>query len=391
MKFKMDGALFKRSVDRVIDVAKAAVIHESAYIKIEAKDGSVSFAASVLNCSGKVWVDAEIIEEGTAYVFLNDLKKVYAMGDWLTVSATQSAFMVQNRKKRSQVPCSKIEENTYFSADLEKLLFVADSDSLLHSLEITDQARNLYEVQVTARECMEGFHFDGKNRRIIATDGFRMHAAKLDMQDENGNYAVPFEKTVHGCLFAHLKKIIGKRSAGNVSVYDAERYVAFTGADFDYRVCIYEAVYPKVFELLPKDYEYAFTVSTKEMLKVAKEYSKVKAEAMYLSCCAEDMVAAMESPDYRTADCIESYADARGMESEKLLIINPIYVAHAMLAFDDETVRAYGHYKTGTAGLNNRPTVFENDELLVLILPVIAQAEKLRVATQLIAETRDGI
>ena len=112
---------------------------------------------------------------------------------------------------------------------------------------------------------------------------------------------------------------------------------------------------------------------------------------MYLSCCAEDMVAAMESPDYRTADCIESYADARGMESEKLLIINPIYVAHAMLAFDDETVRAYGHYKTGTAGLNNRPTVFENDELLVLILPVIAQAEKLRVATQLIAETRDGI
>lgn len=389
MKFKMNGKQFKSCIKRVMDIAKSAAVLDMAYIRIKAENNTVSFGVASVDCCGNVWTEAEVIEEGCACVFVNDIKRVYGMPDMLMVSTSGNAMSVQNHKKRSQVACKDLEENTYFHAVLSKPLFVTEGEALIRALLRTDRARATSDICASQRECMEGFHFNGTNRKIVATDGFRMHAVELDMRDEDNCLPLPFEKTVHGCIYGHLKKMMAGQ-ASQVKVYDAEKFLVFRGEDFDYRVCVYECNYPKVLSIVPNDSEYSFQLSPQELLKIAKEYAVEKSEAMYFSC-SESLITAMVNPDFRTSDLLESYQNAIGLSEERLLILNPVYVVHAMEAFDGNQIKVYGKYKMSNLGANNQPIVFEADDLLALILPVIPKPDKLRSEKLFVESARNSI
>ena len=389
MKISIDGKQFKEAVDRAMTLIKGRpVIYLMECIKLIADDsGAYLFATNGLYAL-QIKLDAHVVEQGEAYVNADDMKKVYAMPGFLSIEA-EKAFVVRNGKKRSEVVTRAADRDLecMFVGNVKDAkdggqLFAVGADALMSMLRATDCARSQAE-ESGGREVLNGFNFNGGLMKLVALDGYRLHAVKLAVDDVDSVKMNGFNKAVHGDMYAHLKKIIkGKSAKGVLHVHDFGKYMKVIGGDFEYSICYIPGDPLKVEKIIPAQFDFSYRLSVKELSEIVKGYKancictdEVGANSMHMHIVNGQLRTGMMHSEIHTMDELEGYSPDYGMNDKYFHSFNVRYMYDALTAIkeydDDDVVIASGtnSYNMMTS-INVHPLLLTHGDMLCLVLPV---------------------
>jgi len=387
MKFIIEGSEFKSMMERVM----AAIDVRSAYasyscVMLEARENDIR--AIGFSNGSKVIVDriASVSECGTAFIHVDDLKKVYSLPGDLLVECRDKKCKVRNAKKCCEVPTYSFDDvyDPFASSNKNEWLFTSKADDLLHMFAVTDAARAGDDTRVA----LTGFDIDGKHNKIIACDGNRLHAAEIVCESADMLALLKLNRIVGGMTYTHLKKIAKGKGESPVSVYNMDKCILFKGDDFQYYAGVVDAEYINVYEVMPKARNYTFHISGKDLLAAAKEYrtfSKKRDPApMHLIRNGERMTSVLMADCYRTSDEIKCKDVDIETDEEFALTFDPAYIFDAMSCCGDD-ITVYGEYSSNPYGYNVKPTVFACKNFEALILPMRPKTGALRAAAEFAA------
>lgn len=396
MKISIDGKQFKEAVDRAMTLIKGRpVIYLMECIKLIADDsGAYLFATNGLYAL-KIKLDAHVVEQGEAYVNADDMKKVYAMPGFLSIEA-EKAFVVRNGKKRSEVVTRAADRDLecMFVGNVKDAedggqLFVVGADVLMSMLRATDCARSQAE-ESGGREVLNGFNFNGGLMKLVALDGYRLHAVKLAVDEVDSVKMNGFNKAVHGNMYAHLKKIIkGKSAKGVLHVHDFGKYMKVIGGDFEYSICYIPGDPLKVEKIIPAQFDFSYRLSAKELSEIVKGYKanctfskEDGANTMYMHIVGDQLRTAMMNSEIHTMDELENYENINGMTDQYFHGFNVAYMHDALTSIkdycseDEIVVSGTNGYNT-ICHCNTHPLLFTSNNLLCLVLPVRVKEENI--------------
>lgn len=378
MKVVFYGEDFKKAVDRVlVAVGKNVALSILYCVRVEAKDNQLKVSTTDTESFAEVVIDATVMEPGVSYIMDDDIKKIYTLADYVTLTTNADKLIVSNSKKKSSVPLrTYTDEEFVFPENPDKKYIETTERNLL--VAMSDLAP--YLSCEIANKAMIGYSFDGAKNRMVALDGHRIGVKKLD-----DFYVSQDSVIVIGKAYTHLKKIASAKSDNTVTAYVNDKYIKFVGYDFTYSVRLIDAVYFDVDRLLDSSYDTEFTLPTKEMGALAKEYKKVAKDKipmfMYYNHEEKKMSTGIVAADYITSDIIEDFTSDRGFSRDMMYAFNPVFIADAMQLFgDDVTCKC-----TVTGQIQKSPMMFEDDTYKVLVLPVNAVPEHVQTFKQFVA------
>lgn len=396
MKISIDGKQFKESVDRAMTLIKGrSAIYLMECIKLIADDSGAYLYATNGLYALKIKLDAHVVEQGEAYVNADDMKKVYAMPGFLSIEAGKS-FVVRNGKKRSEVVtrAADMDLECMFvgnvkDAEDDGQLFSMGADAFMSMLRATDCARSQVE-ESGGREVLNGFNFNGNLMKLVALDGYRLHAVKLAADDVDFVKMNGFNKVVFGNMYAHLKKIVkGKSVKGVLRMHDFGKYMKVIGSDFEYSVCYISGDPLKVEKIIPNQFDYAYRVSVKELAEIVKGYKanctfskEDGANTMYMHVVGDQLRTSMMNSEIHTMDELEHYENVEGMTDQYFHGFNVTYMHDALTAIkdysgDDEIIASGTNNYNVICHCNTHPLLFNSDNLLCLVLPVRVKEENI--------------
>ena len=175
-----------------------------------------------------------------------------------------------------------------------------------------------------------------------------------------------------GSVYSALKSLIGKTKNDDkrIEVYTDDKYVEFTGEDYVLTSRLLDGKYFD-YEKLTGDVrsgsEYAYRFNTKELLNIAKEYSKVvtndnKAPMIFYNNNGS-VATGVQVANYRTSDVLENVEAEYGMGHEWYVGVNPHFIMDACGAFSEEA-EIKGAYSF------RKPIMIIDETYEFLILPV---------------------
>lgn len=388
MRFEIEGKAFKDYMDRAMAVVKpGSVFAYMESVEIVANEDGVFLKAGSDKSAVVIRMGAAMIECGSAYIHISDIKRIYNMTGYVTIETIGNRIVIRNGKKKSDVRALTFDDAQpfYSKMNINGELFRVNCDNFLNMLSVTDAAREQNDNAL--RPIMTGFNINGAEGRVIACDGFRMHAAKLDVTDENPELFFKYKRTICGLAYSQLKKIVKHSIGVAMTAYDYDGCMKLAGGDFDYYVRYLDGEYPdvynQVFKPVVKGQQYAYTLDVKELQSVAKEYVRMRPgrdeNVMYLLCKDSEMVSAFASDNYRTADYLSGVKDMCKVENGHMIGLNPEFVSDAMSALAECTThaRAFGQY-VDIDGSNIKPMGVSHDTIDMLLLPVKAIAERVK-------------
>lgn len=190
-----------------------------------------------------------------------------------------------------------------------------------------------------------------------------------------------------GVVYKVLKKIGNAKSENEIEIYisnadeDKEKAgnVCFKGVDYIYITNLLYGDYLNVNSIMAETTDFQFTISAKELEKIAKEYSKVAKSTelpMYFTKYNEKLSTAIILADYQTADIFESTVGTEKIPDNFMVCISPKFIAEAAGIFDgsDITIRMRESlsqdescYITGMW--------FENEDFKCMVLPIRGNAQ----------------
>lgn len=368
MKFQMYGKDFKTFIDRIGGiVAKKSSLHALETVKISAHGNFVEFSATDTVDYATIKSYASVYEEGTVWAFLSDLKKILAIESDITITADHGKLDIRSAKKSYEIPCHDDYIDLWSETpiiDNNNVLCIQKEKEFLKHLSMLDCMRSSEE----ANKMMTAFYFDFPNRKIVTLDGHRIGVANLA-----GGMIAPDSKSiiVDGSLYAALKSIAGKNKdeERRIEIYADNKCTAFHGEDYVLTVRNVNGIYFD-YERLIKDNlsnsDYTYKCNTKELSKIAKEYSKVIAgdkAPMILYNNNGTIATGVQVSGYRTSDVLENVESEYGMGCEWFVGINPRFIMDACNAFSNSAeVRGNYNYK--------KPIMIMDSTYEFLILPV---------------------
>lgn len=384
MKISMDCVDFKKAVEKAIALTvKNGVLPFVSSIKIDAhKDATGKYGVDICATDSesflKVRVDAAVIEPGSVFIHVSDVKKVYSMSGNVTISGEDGKFTVSNGRKKSTVPSYDYSSGYPEFPGESGAPFMNISENCLYN---TLGALISFSSCNDANKTMCSYYFDGKHERIVTCDSYRLGFRNLPetFVDNEAGAILPNK------IYSHLKKILNAKSDGNVSVRLTKQYAIFCGEDFTYCIRSLEGNYLNidsfVDNVLKGIDKFEFELDAEELGKLSKEYKKDTGKEPMLLTYDEangELLAGVMVTNYYTADVIESFG-AENYRSNDLGFnftygLNPQYVADAMNVFDGEIKCAglvpMNKYHGDCSNCMKSAIAFYNDEYTTLVLPV---------------------
>lgn len=321
--------------------------------------------------------DAVVVENGYAYIRASDIVKVYNLPGYITVEVGNGIFSVRNNKKCCEVqtmrygedelptkPVFNFDENCRFKFTEKEILFTMEN---LKCFLSTDEGK----IPILA-----GYNISRKDSRIVACDGHRLGTRQLN--------AITYDNTVitvPGAAYKILKKIGNAKSENEIEIYvrnvdeDKEKAgnICFKGVDYVYITNLLYGDYLNVDSIISEVTDFQFTMSSKELEKIAKEYYKVAKSTelpMYFTKYNEKLSTAIILTDYQTADIFESAVGTEKIPDNFMVCMSPKFIAEAAGIFDgsDITVRMRERLsRDGSYYLSDM--WLENEDFKCMILP----------------------
>ena len=373
MKFSMDAADLKAAMERMMPILKsrecANVFPD--YMHVVANGNGVYIIGDTGHYALEIKLDATVQDHGEAWMHQSDIRKISSLTGWITITASSKdkCICFQSGKKRVE-----LIDHDCTTASLYKN---SERDDHLFDILASDLCASIASVSAAlacedARELLKGYNINGKTGKLIACDGYRLHAAKLAMENES-MCLLKLNRTFRGEAYAHLRAALKSCMNSRIRVYDTDRFIKFVGDDFVYYVLCYDGEYMNAESIIPKKRDYAFKIDAGELGAIAKEYEYwcKKEGCMALVTRDNKMYAALAQPEFRTVDIVEHF-ELGNMPApgDYLTLFAPAYIKDAMAAFGKNAViSAYGEYAE-YGSCNVKPIMFESDKLECLVLPV---------------------
>lgn len=369
MKFQMYGKEFKTLVDRIGGIVpKKTLLQVMECVKIEAHGNNVKFSATDSTDYATIEVYANVYEDGVVWVLLSDLKKILAINDDITVTATDLKLDIRSSKKSYEIPCHMDYDDMWVekpSVSNNDIICMQSESEFLKHLATLNCSRSAEE----ANKMMTAFYLDLPNRKIVTLDGHRIGVANLV-----GGMFAPNAKglILDGTLYNSLKSLIGKQKNNDrrIEIYADNKYVEFIGEDYVLTSRLLDGEYFNYKKLTGDIFsgsEYTYRFNTKEMLNIAKEYSKVitadNKSPMILYNNNGNVATGVQVSNYRTSDVLENVDAEYGMDHEWYVGVNPRFVMDACNAFSEEA-EVKGTYSF------KKPIIIMDETYEFLILPV---------------------
>ena len=369
MKFQIYGKDFKTLVDRIGGIVpKRTALQVMECVKIEAHGNNVEFSATDSTNYATIKVYANVYDDGVAWVLLSDLKKILAINDDIIITASDLKLDIRSSKKSYEIPCNTDYDDIWLekpSIRNNNVICIQSENEFLKHLSILNCARSEEE----ANKMMTAFYLDLPNRRIVTLDGHRIGMANL----VGGMFAPNARGLIlDGSVYSALKSLIGKTKNDDkrIEVYADDKYVEFTGEDYVLTSRLLDGEYFN-YEKLTGDVrsgsEYTYRFNTKELLNIAKEYSKVvtkdnKAPMIFYNNNGS-VATGVQVANYRTSDVLENVEAEYGMGHEWYVGVNPRFIMDACGAFSEEA-EIKGAYSF------KKPIMIMDETYEFLILPV---------------------
>lgn len=360
-----DADTFKAVVAKVAPVVKNSASSIFGRFKFEAKDGEFTATATngidflILTLPGRV------IEDGVCFIEYDDLKKMTPKGFDIVIEADDRYINISSSGKSY-----KIANNHLSFPDIPEIEY----DPMQYGYISTDILANLKPLSVMAdakatRTLMSAIRFDLSRQRLIALDGHRIGVWNLP---PCGSRMVSFTTNLNTVDI--LKAAIDKYMNGNVSIFCDGKYVKFfyhDDTDFTYITKCVEGEYYNIDTILDtakRDYDYKFSVSSKELAEIAKEYKRgfKKDEPIPMLIFGSDdaIMTAFDFGSFMTADKLETAKwEYHSTGSNFYKGVNPCFIADAC-AFLEEDIE----FRSKDSG--KMAMYLRSGEKEVLILPV---------------------
>lgn len=369
MKFEMYGKEFKTLIDRIGGIVpKRTAFRALETVKITAHGNSVDFSATDMTDYATIKSYANVYEDGAVWVFLDDLKKISVIENDITITAKNGKLDIRSAKKSYEIPYHDDFNDIWSETPAinnNKIVCIQKEKEFLKHLSLLDCMRSEEEAQ----KMMTSFYFDLPNQKLVVLDGHRIGIANLTggMFTPNTNGII-----VDGSLYVALKSIAGKNKDEEkcIEIYADDKYTAFHGEDYVLTIKNVDGIYydyKKLTDVARSNSDYTYTLDTKEMSKIAKEYSKVigkdNKKPMILYNRNGNIATGVQVENYRTSDILENVEPKYGMDNEWYVGMNPRFITDACNAFPN-TAEVHGNYDF------RKPIMIMDDSYEFLILPV---------------------
>lgn len=371
MKFEIDCRDLKKAADKVMTVVpKKTALYVMEHMKIATSYNSIIISATNSEQFVNIRVPATIIEPGETFVSKDNIKKVYNLTEYVTISVDNGKFNIKGSKKKSAVPAMAYKKDdllTFPMMDSKEKFMDIKSQKLVQTLG--SLSCFLFKDN-ESNKVMAGYSFDGDGKRIVAIDGHRIGLRRMD------NCFVTDKKVVvPGAVYPQLKKIATDKES-NTEVFMTDKYIQFIGTDFELFSRLIEGEYFNVDQMLNECTDYELYVNPSDLGKLAKEYNaivKSTKSPMYFTYNKElNLIrTGVSISDYITVDEVEivNEKQAIGLSKDFMYGFDPLFIQEAMQLYDDE-VKCSGAIKTRGNNVIITPIKFDNGDYLSLVLPV---------------------
>lgn len=345
MKFQITSKEFKSAVDRALTVVNSKFGGSLSCVKITAGSNSIVISGTNAEDFVDIKADAVVIENGYTHIRASDIVKVYNLPGYITVEVENGIFSVRNDKKCCEVQAMEYEEDTLpskpeFNFD-ENCRFKFTEKEILFTME---NLKCFLSSEDTIRPVLGGYNISGKDNRITACDGYRLGTRQLNATIYDNTVI-----TVPGVVYKVLKKIGNAKSENEIEIYisnadeDKEKAgnVCFKGVDYVYITNLLYGDYLNVNSIMAETTDFQFTISAKELEKIAKEYLKAATDKQIPMCFTkynEKLSTAIVSTDYQTADMLETVVGVEKIPDNFMIYMSPKFIAEVAKVFDGSDI-----------------------------------------------------
>ena len=334
MKFVIDSKIFKNITERAAALCqKNGVLSQVRCVEIisDKETNKVIVKSTNMDSYSEIHSDfVRVIDNGNAFVSLENLKRLYNVVGDVTIETTEKSINIYSDRKRSETLTEEID-SIEFPVKTETRSFYADKEELLSTfskLSCCLQDSGLYS----------GFNISNMygTDRIVALDGFRGAMRKV-----NWNFKPSLDITIPGYVGKELKKVSANKKNETIEVFSDSKYAWFVGTDFIYTTRLLEGKYLE-FEKIAKNEgsTYGFEIESEDLACVSKEYSgvlKSLKEPMYFCNVDGKLVAVAMSKDYKTSDVLD-VTNAHDVPENLICAINPMYINQMSGVFNKQNI-----------------------------------------------------
>ena len=367
MKFKLSAKDFKNIIERVAVVAaKKSSLPILECVQIIANDGTVMFRTTDLEAYVTITASTEVIENGTAIVELNSIKKLYTVSGDVTFERDGVKFSASNGKKKNEIPCYPESQNELMPEFPNNppresaIMTVPDKADFIKVLENLA----LCLSPGPARVIYTGYNINSGKYGIIAIDGY--HALGfLNPWCEKGR---TFDTVIPGYTYKMLKKVSNvKAETNSLELYyeDGGKYIFYVGYDYVLATKVIDGNFCDFARTVDGDgsYKHSFRVDSAGLCAIAKEYAAVSKDKTHIHCIELNgkLATTTRTFDFRTADCVDILGG--NLPEGFHILLDSKYLYDVMKAFDGTDI-------TIECGTEITPWKIYNDNYVGLVVPV---------------------
>lgn len=359
MKFVVNGDEMTIAIKRVAATfPKRPVIPP--IIKFETAEEAVSLTAVQANKRVSIRVPAFVVDPGAVAVNVDDASLICGLNHDVTYEDDGKKLTAANQKKRRSTGLRDLGIIRDWNDYAFKPFGSIATPELMDAFKVTDGARSGDEH----REVLTGFCLN--TREMVTLDGFHLVLRKLNVQNaaHDGNLLLPGE------TYADMKNLIVNKKDGAVSIECCEKCIKLSCDDFTYEINPIAGEFIKYEQIIPKTYKLGIEASAKEMLGVAKEYSKYRGnrrDVEFLAIGSGITTMSLVTDSGYLADKLECCAvSAVNVDYDDSLFLfahNIKYMLDVLNAMDEDKMRV-------TFNSIVSPATFATEKTTALLLPI---------------------
>jgi DNA polymerase III sliding clamp (beta) subunit (PCNA family) len=378
MKFKLSAKDFKNIIERVAVVAakkSALPILESVQIIADKKNGVVMFRATNIEAYATITANpqiVEVIEDGTAIVEINSIKKLYTVSGDVTFERNDTRFSASNGKKKNEIACYSESQNKFMPEFPNNppresaIMTVPDKADFIKVLENLAPCLSM----IPSKPIYTGYNLNSGKYGIVAIDGY--HALSFfNPWCEKGR---TFDFTIPGYTYKMLKKISNvKTEINSLEVYyeNGGRNVFYVGYDYVLATRIIEGDFCNFARIVENSdsFKHLLKVDSIELCAIAKEYGAVSKDKTLIHCIELNgkLATTTRTVDFRTADCMDILGG--NLPEGFHILLDAKYLYDVMKTFDGADISI-------ECGTEITPWKIYNDNYVGLVVPVKMEYDK---------------
>lgn len=280
MRFTIERTNFLKTLGHVQSIVeKRNTIPVLSNVRIEAKDGNISFKATDMDIEITEIVEANISEEGATTApahMLYDIARKLSEGSEieLTYQDEKGALSLSSGRSKFSLSTIGIEDFPLISGDDLPIKFEIDKEELKTLIDRTQFSASVEE----ARYYLNGLYVHAKNEgetkvlRVVATDGHRLACAESPLPEgaEKLEGVIIPRKSV-----LEIRKLLDDASIDNIVMALSENKVRISFENVTLTSKLIDGTFPDYERVIPTDNDKVLEVNVKELSAAVDRVSVV--------------------------------------------------------------------------------------------------------------------